>query len=354
MQDEGVPTMLRRLRMWGVGVVALTVLSLSFLAAAPRVEGLQSSEGHPATQLEFVPATVDFGRVDPYTANTRAVQIRNNSPRPIALKGVQSSCSCTLAALRQYTVPAGGSVPLDIRLDLQHYNSDTVHTRIVAVPAESGLEATSLEVSADIVPEFTVSPAELDLGKIKYGTETAGEFRVRKVGGPPARVVGVEAPSEWDVAFKSIGPDAYAIKVAVKPDAPQGLHAGRIAVLTDLVRRPRLELPVRCETVGIECTVTPRVVVFGPVPPGNPAGSVEVRNSNPIELVEVQCPPRTFVARVEPLDDSRRVLVHLVLAAEAPPGNLAGKISLVLQEGKLTQTREVSFFGTVQAVPGRH
>ena len=68
--------------------------------------------------LNIAPADLDFGNAWEQRAFPLTVTLHNGSNRPIAVADLQTSCSCTAVEPRECVVPAGGSLPLHLTLDL--------------------------------------------------------------------------------------------------------------------------------------------------------------------------------------------------------------------------------------------
>lgn len=335
-------------RFVGVARTGLSLAALAgVLACAPEVQSARPAPMPP--QLALSNDRVDFGRLDPYEKHERTVQLRNVGGSTLHLGAVNSSCRCTRVALDKYAIPAGGEIPLTIRLELADYDSDNVHTRVHVTPADPRVLEASLEVSAEIAPEFVLEPDALDWGPTRQASAVTKHITVRRTGTPPVRLERVDVPPPWLATTGEANPEGYRIDVTLPAGAPRGVVTGRMAIVTDVKRRPRREVPLRGEVVGLEVVTSPRVLVFGPVAPGAEAGTVELTSPEPFQVIEVRCPPASFDWHAEEPDEGRKTRLHLSVAKDAPPGDTAGKLQVILRAGGQEESAELPFFGSVAA-----
>lgn len=325
--------------------IALLVCSGILASCSLRTETVAATSSKP--QITLSAEQLDFGRLDPYERHERVIRIRNTGGSLLHLAAVISSCRCTLAAIEEYEVQPGSEVPLTVKLELSDYDSDTVKTKLFVDATDPGVEDKSIEISAEIAPEYELQAAELDWGKIKQGIAVSKSLVVRRTGKPVVRVERVEVTQPWKATLAQTTGDEYQIEVTLPEDVPRGVATGKLAIVTDVKRRPRREIPLRAEVVGLECAVSPKVLVFGPLAPGEEAGTTEITSIDSIQVTEVRCPPGLFEWNVEALDQGRRILVCFFLAKDAQPGDVSGCLQLTIREGALQECLEVPYFGTV-------
>jgi len=139
--------------------------------------------------------------------------------------------------------------------------------------------------------------------------------------------------------------------VTLSPDAPIGKLRSKLTILTNIERIPKHLVRVKADVVGLECTVTPRLLVFGPDLPGVELGPVSLECSEPVEVVQfdteipgITCDPPLSGARTSHV-------LTLRLAADAAPGDKVGTLHIVLRQGEYSETHELRVFGTVAQNP---
>ncbi len=292
---------------------------------------------------------VNFGEVQPEDTPKETVEVRNAGDEPLRIERVGSSCGCTTARLEPSVLAPGEATPLEIALSLADYGSDHVRTRITLVTNDPERPEATVEVSADIVPEFTLEPGELDFGRVKGGREAVRTLEVKPAKGRRIRVTRVEASERFEVRREEpdSGEEAYRITVRVPPELRTGLHQGRVAVVTDVARMARRAVPVRVEVVGLEVQATPNVLVFGPAAPGALAGTAEISAPAAFEVTGVTCPTDLLRVAVREVEEGRRYALDFAVDPGAASGDCQGQVTVNLTDGILSETVSIPFFGTV-------
>lgn len=322
-------------------------------ADAPRVAA------GPSLLLEVT--EVDFGRIEPTDRPARTVRVTNTGPRPVTLQAARSSCGCTRAILDKQRLAPGESAGLRIELDVSDYPSNTVRS-IVHVESDGTPHAMAqLSVVASISPEYALAPERVEFGKVKRDARPEVCVKLRQTGGLDVVIERIEAPAGLIVSYAdSTGqlgaegttggdenPKVFNVTVQLQPEFMNGIVNSRFAIITNVARMPRIEVPVSAEVVGVECSVSPKVVVFGASAAGERIGAVTVRGTNDIQVLEAQSSDPSIEAEIVEVLARKEYLVALRLGDAPAPGKRAGKIVLKLKEGAILETREVPFFGSV-------
>jgi hypothetical protein len=167
----------------------------------------------------------------------------------------------------------------------------------------------------------------------------------------------VETPPELAASFERVTPEPNTAplrnvyRVEVRLDAPQDVRRVQswLALVTNLERLPERKVRVKAEVIGVQCIITPKVVVFGPDPPGAEVGRIEVATDRPFIISSAISSDGAVRANIGNPEPANSHVVVLRLSKDASPGDVIGKVRLVLVEDGLTESREVSFYGSVAA-----
>jgi len=328
---------------------------------------------------------LDFGEVWADEELKKTVQVTNTGKTALAVDAVQATCRCIKASLSQTALPAGESADLTVELLLEDYSVDDVRGKVILRGGVPPNDMKELPICAKIRPEFTVEPPKLDFGKVKRGRFPVQSLVIRQAGHQEMVLQGVETPKELIASMtapdsgsgagKKEGEEPVAapakpeheksagspntspsnalkssiVQVTISPEAPNGKVNTRLFLLTDVKRKPKCPVRVTAEIVGVECTITPRVVVFGPDQPGATVGALDVVGVQDIQVLDASSTTPDLVLGIEEVEPGKRCRVAVALRKDAAPGDKVGRIHLTLKEGALVETRDIPFYGTVAA-----
>lgn len=347
---------------YAIPLAALALAAYEALAGCGAPPPGTLPAGVVFTPVEGAPVALsatelDFGDVPPTAGHGRQVFIQNTSSGPLELVGAKATCPCIKSRLDDAALPPGGHVPLDIRLELAKYPKNTVKGSVLVKVSRPGRDhVIQIPVHAQIQPEYAVQPDKLALGEVKRGRTVSAEITLTQTGRQPVTLESVETPAAITAECRETpGEPAKTYAIHVEFTAPDHVssYQERIALLTNVERIPRHEILVTARVVGIQCTVAPRVVVFGPAKPGAEAGRITIENPLPFTVAKAEPSTPAMQARIQDPQPATRHTVTLVLSSRAPAGELPGRVTLTLEEPgangqpPLTGTREIAFYGTV-------
>jgi hypothetical protein len=233
------------------------------------------------------------------------------------------------------------------------------------VPDDPDPELIVVSVNATITPECVAIPDRLDFGEFKLASQPVQAITLKQNGETPVKILRVETPENVVASFEPVSPkpvtgtsqDAkphpteWVIRVKPVAELLPGPLNGRVIIVTNVRRIPNIEIPINGRVMGIDCTITPKVIVFGPSKPGDNVGTVQIDGSNDLRLANVLCENSEFEFTKPSQTDSGPLTFDVRLRADASPGDKGGKLTLELTEGEARQSFTVPYFGSVSLSP---
>jgi len=342
--------------------IALVTVILLGQPCCDDVKEADHAEVHEVSgpRVKLSTDELDFGKVWADEELKKTVQVSNAGAEPLIVEAVQATCPCIVPAISKTNVPPGEATELVVGLVLHEYPVNQVKGKVILRTSDPVGNPTQISVRAEIRPEFVVEPERLDFGKVKRGQGPTRQLIVRQSG--PAELVlkGVEAPPQLLVSVaKATAEDAsqtndvekvptsYQVDVTIAPETPNGRLSAKLTLLTNIERVPKVRVRVAAEVIGVECVTSPRVVVFGPDPPGTRVGAIEVIGVHDIEVLEASSTIDDVALKIEAIESLKRYRVEVRLKDDAVPGDKVGWIVLTLKEGRLTESKKLAVYGTV-------
>jgi hypothetical protein len=304
---------------------------------------------------------LDFGEILPADTPEKTVTITNQSAREVAIKSTASTCSCTKVESDVTVLAPGESTDITVRLLVADYPSNKVNTRVLIATDGAEPQGVAVEVHAKITPEYLLTPDRLDFGEFKLASQPVRTITLKQNGDTPVKVLQVDAPDNVVVTFKPVPvkpdtgaphepephPTEWVIQVQPVAELVPGPLNGRVTVVTDVKRMPNIDVPINGRVLGIDCTITPKVIVFGPSKPGDMVATVLVDGSNDLRIASVTCEDSELEFTKPSQSGTGAHTFDILLRADAAPGDKGGKIAIELTEGPARQTVTVPYFGTV-------
>ena len=232
-----------------------TIALLSVVAGA-----LAGCVDHPRSarppQVAFATTVHDAGTVSQGTRVARTFAFRNSGGLDLSIDNVRTACDCTAGVVGPRVIPPDGTAAIEATCDTAHAFGPLSRT-ITVYTNDPGQPVTTLTLAAHVDAALAADPPALYVGRQPPGARVPFDVRLvfgAPTGGPPA-AVDTDGRS-ITVAGPTIAPDgAQRLRVAIRPDAPDGPFTDTITVRANVNRPTPLTIPV----VGI---VDPRV------PPG--------------------------------------------------------------------------------------
>ena len=345
-------------RAMGAVLLAVALIAIAHSVYRSR-HALPPIEG---PRLLLSKTELNFGEVFADEALKEVIRVTNIGNEPLLISNARSSCRCVKPELLEKELLPKCSTDLNVEVVLDDYGKDSLNGKVYLQSNDQTTALSEVEVLAKIHPEYTVEPEEVDFGRVKRGQSPMLSLLVRQTGRQDLKLERVEAPPELSVSFTEVtstnsgkrhsaaeaASRTYKVDVKIEPDVHTRRLNSALTLVTNIKRVPKYRVHVRAEMIGVECSITPRIVVFGPSHPGDKIGSIEVVGLNDIEVVEASCSAGDVELEVEEVEPDKRHVVMLQLDEHASQGEKVGKVFLKLKEGELVEVREVPFYGTVE------
>lgn len=303
--------------------------------------------------LTFEKTDLDFGDIKATDNASKTIRITNGGDNPVKILRASSSCPCTEAVVKAATLKKGDGVDLMVRLHLSDYSADSVHSYVTVETDDANDSAHRLAVRANVLPEYAAFPKSLDFGRVKLDADPTMTVQLRHQYGPSLKVLRIDAPGDLHVEQKRADDsangknDIYEFVIRLLPTKNSGPMNMRIAIITNSKRLFRIEIPVHAERIGVECSIQPKVLVFGPVPPGNELGVFTIESVNSFKIANVDAKDKDILTELETVFPDRKYRLILKVGTFAPPGRKTGKVRIQIQEGSLLESKEVSYYGDI-------
>jgi len=312
--------------------------------------------GENAASLRVEFHEIDFGDVRSTDQPTKEIEISNIGELSIGLIRATSSCGCTKAELDPNDLKAGASAKLHLSLLLDDYSSDKVFSHVSVETNDPNHPVLQITVRANVIREYSIAPVAVDLGRVKRNTKPTATLDFFHHYGPEVSILRIEAPPELSVTHDvATSTETQApsdlrarILITLAPGRLNYRYTSRFTLLTNSKRLPEIEIQVSAEIIGIECSITPKVLVFGPVPPGKDLGNFLVEGTGVLTKVSGTTDDPAITVRTEEMESGKRFKIILFGNPTLSPGKKAGKVMLTLYEDDLIETREMPYFGSIE------
>jgi len=319
----------------------------------PGAETQQECVGPPLALSE---ERLDFGDIDPKEDQEKTVTLDNTGDKAIAIEMVRSSCPCVKPEMAVQSIQPGQTAELRVKLALDNYPSDKVKGYVFVKTNLPEPPLFQIPIEGKILPEYTVEPEKLDFGPVKRGKPTTRTLMVTQTGPEELVLENVETSTGLTATFKERPrqpeqpeqPKAYEVAVTLTPDAQAQRVQASLVLVTSIARIPKWKVPVRAKITGIDCTITPKVVVFDAAPGAkDPVAHIDIENALPFDIRDIACTNAAIqAALVEPGPRSHH-RIALKLAPETAPGSILGKVTFTVVERGLSETRQVAVCGSI-------
>jgi cytochrome c553 len=107
-------------------------------------------------QLVFAQSYFDFGKVAEGATVRHIFQILNKGGKTLVIKEAKSTCDCTIAKLKQNSVPPGGTVNLEVAMDTT-MKEGLIHKDILVTSNDPVHPQAKISVAANVDPHVGLS-----------------------------------------------------------------------------------------------------------------------------------------------------------------------------------------------------
>jgi len=308
--------------------------------------------------VELSTKEVSFGAVDPYTVRTADVTVKNAGTATLEVHGVRSSCGCVKPRIKNERVKPGKETTVHIEFDPQHYHANNPRIAVLLYTNDPLRLLSKIVVSADIEPEFTIEPPELDLGDVPAGEERSATVYVQQRLDEELEILRVDAPGlAIESTFREVassddgGRRRYAIDVRVPPEAKPGSLNGKLIVSTNIKRLPRTTVDVKGRIVGVEAV--PATIHFGSVRPDRgEVARLILRGPYEFEVTGIETDMEGFQLEVDDEIPKEKHTVRIVMDGDVALGAKHGEAHLIAHANGKDQRISVQVHGLVSQSAG--
>ena len=119
-----------------VGFVTVVLLTAGAMVVdAPRsafaLTGRPERPPGKAPRIAVEPASFDFGRLLPQRTVEKEFTIRNVGKKDLLIRGVSTTCGCTVAKMETKVVKPGGSTPMKVQLETRNASGRLVRSVLI-------------------------------------------------------------------------------------------------------------------------------------------------------------------------------------------------------------------------------
>ena len=325
-----------------VKTVLRIVASLSLLCWTPL---LAAQETTWAEKL-FNETRHDFGVVARGADARCRITITNIYAQAVHIAEVRTTCGCTAAKPDRDTILSRETAHIDVAMNTLKFTQQKDSSVIVVIDAPLRAEV-RIPIRAYIRPDVVLTPGAASFGALQTG------------GSPEVRHIQVAYAGRNDWAIRDVivhnpnltvkisetgrggGRVNYDLTIALAPDVPVGDLREQLSLVTNDANSFPIPLLVEAR-VEPEFTVTPEIVSFGALAPGQKKTmNVVVRGRKPFAILKVQGerPDGPVEVAIPGTLKSIHVL-SLTLTAPADPSSI-------------DETYTVTINGSASAVPFR-
>lgn len=280
----------------------------------------------------------DFGSVPRGTILTHQFKLANATNQPLHVASIRTSCTCISANLAKHDLAPGESTALVVSVDTNKFIGTKTFTVYLTVdrPVLRELQVTVTASSRD---DVTLTPGQLNFGRIRHGTSAKASVVVEYFGSAAWQITAVENDNgyllpELRKLERSGGPVAYQLEVRLRDDIPVGCWHSDIYLKTNDPNVPRIRVPLLVEVEG-SLTATPGTVLFGACKVGTTAEKrVVIRGKEPFRIVRIEGTDDSVKA-VPAGDEAKTVhVVQVRFTPENGSGEFVRRLRVVTDLGK--------------------
>jgi hypothetical protein len=240
----------------------------------------------------FEETSKDFGSVPRGTTLIHQFRLKNTRNHSLHVAGLRTSCGCATAALGRDDIAPGQSTVLQVTIDTRKYSGARVFT-IHVLFDRPAVEEVRVTVTATSRDDVTLTPGQLEFGRVKRGTPAKATVTIEYHGTANWQITGVENDNGYlkpDVQHiaAGLGQTIYQLTVTLRPDIPAGAWHSDLWLKTSDAVTPRIRVPLVVE-VESTLTATPNDVQLGTVQAGRQAErKVVIRGPAPFKIAKIE------------------------------------------------------------------
>jgi hypothetical protein len=188
---------------------------------------------------------VDFGTVERGSRIEYVFRVPNVGDAPLHIRGVKSTCGCTVSVVSAQEIPPGADGRVAVVLDTTRLAGRT--TKVVNVYTDDPTQPViPLALTGMVAADLLLSPRQIYVGRIRRGDVVRGEVTIVP-GGPTAHYVTSVDPTSAKVRVQLLPadvPPGQRLIVELARTLPPGHFNEEIRLRTTSVRDPVMTITV--------------------------------------------------------------------------------------------------------------
>ena len=322
------------------------VLKLCSAGSALLLVLCSASAAHSQEWAEKMFSTLrhDFGVVARGADVRYQIIVTNRYVETVHISDVRTTCGCTAATPNRDTLASRETAVIEVTMDTRKFQRQKDSNLIVTFDQPFHAEV-KIPIAAYIRTDVVLEPGAVDFGAVARGSSPSRTVSVAYAGRNDWQLRGVQSRNpqlEAKVVEKSRGNGRvnYELLVTLRPDVALGAFREQLTLITDDANNPQIPLLVSGK-VEAEYTVTPEVVSFGRLVPGQKKTlNVVLRSKKPFGIGKIECGSDTTGAFEVPTFGTETKAVHVVPLTFSPPA----------QPGKMQEEFTVTVAGTGEEI----
>jgi len=203
--------------------------------------------------MEFETEIYDFGIAGQEREITHDFVFKNVGNSPLEIKGLRTSCGCMAALSSGETILPGEAGMIHATFKTQKYEGK--QKKLIYVesndPANPKFE---LVMQGSIKSDIAIEPQVLQFGDVPRGKTVSKKVKVFDLGKEELllqRIQFNESHLNIEVdKFRDQNNKGFEIEVTLRPDIPAGSFNEVITLHTNIIKRPRIDIPVLGNILG--------------------------------------------------------------------------------------------------------
>lgn len=277
----------------------------------------------------------DFGVVARGADARYRLMITNKYAPTVHISDVRTSCGCTAAKPSKDTLASRETAYIEIVMDTRKFTHLKESSVTVVIDQPQPAEV-RIPIKAYIRTDVVLTPGGVEFGAITRGNDQERKLSIAYAGRSnwSIRNVVTKNPNITAKVVETSRNGAnvnYDLLVSVKGSAPVGELRDQLTLITDDAGNPQIPVLVQGR-VEAEYTITPEVVSFGNMAPGErKTVNVVVRGRKPfaIEKIESEKSTGTFEVRL-PQEQKQIHVLPLTITAPTEAGTLNEQFTVMI------------------------
>jgi len=291
----------------------------------------------------------DFGSVPRGALLLHQFTLNNPFSSNLTIGGVRTSCTCASASIGTAELKPGESTVLAVTVDTNKYVGSRSFTVYVLV-THPVVQELQVVVSANSREDLTLSPGQLNFGRVDRGTVPTASVSIDYRGFHDFKITSVENENQFiqptlEEKVRAQGLVSYQLSAKLRADTPVGAWHADVWLKTNDQAMPRICVPL---IVQIESAlkISPTDVNFGRVSIGSRAEyRLTVRGPKPFKILKVDGGDEKFQLTWSADQAKQAHVVRLTLLAGDEPAEVRAVFHVLTD---LEQDSEGEFRVTAQ------